>query len=114
MSSLTSKTCTPCRGGVPPLTRDEAEEMHAETPAWSLTDGATKIERNFRFPDFAGAMAFVQRIGELAEGEGHHPDLCFGWGYCRVVLYTHKLTGLHPNDFILAAKIDQLPVALKE
>lgn len=104
--SLTTKTCTPCRGGVPPLTRLEAERLLAETPGWKLNDAAAQIERTFVFADFAGALGFVQRIAALAEQEAHHPDICFGWGYCRVALYTHKIGGLHENDFILAAKID--------
>ena len=106
--SLTAQTCTPCRGGVPPLPADEAERLLAETPGWALIDRATKLERTFTFPDFAASMALVQRIAELAEAEGHHPDIAFGWGYCRVVLYTHKIKGLHQNDFIMAAKISQL------
>jgi 4a-hydroxytetrahydrobiopterin dehydratase len=109
--TLTAKTCTPCRGGVPPLERAEAERLLREIPAWTLTDDATRIERTFDFPDFAGAMRLVERIAALAESEGHHPDIAFGWGYCRVVLYTHKIGGLHENDFILAAKIDAAAAA---
>ncbi|HJQ84760.1 MAG TPA: 4a-hydroxytetrahydrobiopterin dehydratase [Candidatus Binatia bacterium] len=106
--TLAGKQCVPCRGGIPPLGRPEAERLLAETPAWSLDDGATRIERSFRFPDFAAALAFVNRVGALAEAEDHHPDISFGWGYCRIVLQTHKIKGLHENDFILAAKIDRL------
>lgn len=106
--SLTVKTCTPCRGGVPPLPRSEAERLLAETPGWTLSDDATRIERSFTFPDFAAALAFVNAVGALAEEEWHHPDLCFGWGYCRVLLYTHKIGGLHENDFIMAAKVNAL------
>ena len=105
---LSAKSCTPCRGGVPPLGRAEAERLLAETPGWTLDAGATRIERAFEFPDFAAALAFVNRIGVLAEAEGHHPDLAFGWGYCRVTLFTHKIHGLHENDFILAAKVNAL------
>jgi 4a-hydroxytetrahydrobiopterin dehydratase len=103
--TLKAKSCTPCRGGIPPLTRGEAERMIAETPGWTLSDDATRIERSFKLPDFAAALALVNRIGELSEEEGHHPDLSFGWGYCRVVFYTHKIKGLHENDFIMAAKV---------
>jgi 4a-hydroxytetrahydrobiopterin dehydratase len=106
--SLTAKTCTPCRGGVPPLTRADAEHLLRETPAWTLDADATRIERSFTFPDFAAALAFVEKVAALAEEEGHHPDVCFGWGYCRVVFWTHKIKGLHENDFIMAAKIDAL------
>ena len=69
------------------------------------------IEREFKFRDFATSLAFVDKVGALAESEGHHPDITFGWGYAKVVLYTHKIHGLHQNDFILAAKINELPAA---
>ncbi len=105
---LTAKTCVPCQGGIPPLERDDAEKFLKETPDWTLSDNADRIERKFSFSDFAQAMAFAVKIGELAESEGHHPDLGVGWGYCTVELYTHKISGLHENDFIMAAKIDAL------
>lgn len=105
---LADKTCTPCRGGVPPLTRDEAERYQAQAPAWELQDDAHRIERTFRFRNFGEALTFVQRVGELAEAEGHHPDVRFGWGYATVLLRTKKIKGLHENDFIMAAKIDRL------
>jgi len=106
--SLTEKKCTPCRGGIPPLTRAEAERLLAETPGWTLAEDATRIERTFKFRDFAEAFHFVEKVAELAEAEDHHPDITFGWGYCKIVLYTHKIKGLHENDFILAAKIGGL------
>jgi 4a-hydroxytetrahydrobiopterin dehydratase len=106
--ALEAKTCTPCRGGVPPLGRAEAERLLAETPGWTLSPDATRINRSFRFHDFAEAFAFVSRLAALAEAEKHHPDITFGWGYCDVVLYTHKIKGLHENDFILAAKTNGL------
>jgi 4a-hydroxytetrahydrobiopterin dehydratase len=106
--SLTAKTCTPCRGGVPPLGREEARRLLVETPGWTLDESATRIERAFVFPDFAAALAFVDRVGALAEAEGHHPDITFGWGYCRLVFYTHKIKGLHENDFVMAAKVNAL------
>jgi 4a-hydroxytetrahydrobiopterin dehydratase len=105
---LLHKTCTPCRGGVPPLTRAEAEGFHAQAPEWSLLDDAHRIERTFRFKNFREALMFVHEIGELAEAEGHHPDISFGWGYATVSLRTKKVKGLHENDFIMAAKIDRL------
>ena len=110
--SLTAKTCTPCRGGVPPLGRPEAERLLAETPGWTLEENATRIERTFKFGDFAESLRFVERVAELAEAEGHHPDICFGWGYCRVVFYTHKIKGLHENDFIMAAKVSALSATM--
>ena len=108
-TSLSEKTCTPCRGGVPPLAPEEAEGYRArEAPDWSLMDGVTRIERRFRFKDFREAFAFVARAAELAEAEGHHPDITFGWGYATVSLRTKKIKGLHENDFIMAAKLDRI------
>ena len=105
---LTAKTCTPCRGGDAPLSRAEAEDLLRDTPGWTLADDAGRIERTFHVPDFAAALVLVERVAALAEAEGHHPDVAFGWGYCRVVFYTHKIKGLHENDFIMAAKVNQL------
>lgn len=107
-SALAQKSCTPCRGGVPPLGRDEAEKLRAQAPDWELVDDAHRIERKFKFENFPQSLAFVNKVGELAEHEGHHPDITFGWGYATVSLYTHKIKGLHENDFIMAAKIDRL------
>lgn len=106
--TLTGKICTPCRGGIPPLTLEEASRYQDQVPDWTLRDEGHRIERGFRFPDFRTALAFVQGVGEVAESEGHHPDVCFGWGYVTVSVQTKKIKGLHENDFILAAKIDQL------
>jgi 4a-hydroxytetrahydrobiopterin dehydratase len=106
--SLTAKSCVPCRGGVPPLGPDEARRYLREAPDWILDSAASRIERHFSFADFAATLAFVNRVGELAEAEGHHPDICFGWGACTVVFYTHKIDGLHENDFIMAAKVNEL------
>ena len=108
MTSLVEKTCTPCRGGIPPLARDEAESLHAQAPDWQLVDDAHRIERAFRFRNFREALTFVQQVGELAETEGHHPDVSFGWGYATASLRTKKIKGLHENDFIMAAKIDRM------
>jgi 4a-hydroxytetrahydrobiopterin dehydratase len=108
MTSLAEKTCTPCRGGIPPLTQDEAESLRTQAPDWQLVDDARRIERTFRFRTFREALTFVQQVGELAETEGHHPDISFGWGYTTVSLRTKKIKGLHENDFIMAAKIDRL------
>ncbi len=105
---LTAKTCVPCRGGVPPLPRQEAEAYLQQVPRWRLTHDATRIEGRFEFQDFRSAMEFVNKVGEVAETEGHHPDITFGWGYANVVFYTHKIKGLHENDFIMAAKVNAL------
>jgi len=109
--SLTAKQCTPCRGGVPPVARAEAERLLRETPGWTLEADATRIERTFKTDDFASALLLVEKIAQAAEAEGHHPDISFGWGYCRVVFFTHKIKGLHENDFIMAAKVNALAAA---
>ena len=107
-STLAEKSCTPCRGSVPPMSREIAEEYHRQAPDWALLDEAARIERTYRFKNFAGAFGFVARAAALAEAEGHHPDICFGWGYATVSLRTKKIKGLHENDFIMAAKLDRL------
>jgi 4a-hydroxytetrahydrobiopterin dehydratase len=108
MPALAEKTCTPCRGGIPPLTAQEAESYQLEAPDWQLRDDATRIERTYRFGNFKQAFAFIQAAGELAEQEAHHPDISFGWGYATVSLKTKKIKGLHENDFIMATKFDRL------
>lgn len=108
MINLTAKKCTPCQGGVPPMSCDVAEEHLNEVPGWELLDNASKLKRTFKFDNFVDAMRLAQRVGELCETEGHHPDLTIGWGYCRVEFQTHKISGLHENDFIMAAKVNQL------
>jgi 4a-hydroxytetrahydrobiopterin dehydratase len=105
---LAEKTCTPCRGGVPPLTPKEAEGYIVQAPDWSLMDNATRIERRFRFKDFGEAFAFVARAAELAEAEGHPPEITFGWGYALILLRTKGIKGLYENDFSMAAKLDQI------
>ena len=110
MNELAAKTCTPCRGGVEPLGEAAAEAFLENVPDWQLKD-ARRIERTYWFKNFRQAFAFVGAVAELAESEGHHPDITFGWGYATVALHTHKIKGLHENDFIMAAKIDRLPSA---
>lgn len=105
---LVQKSCVPCRGGVPALERSQAEQLRTQVPEWTLSDSPDRISRTYKFGSFREALSFVDRIGEVAECEQHHPDLCFGWGYVTVTLYTHKIKGLHENDFIMAAKIDRL------
>jgi 4a-hydroxytetrahydrobiopterin dehydratase len=106
--ALAEKSCTPCRGGIPPLSESQAAGYHTQAPEWQLLDQATRIERTFRFKNFGEAFRFVERAAELAEAEGHHPDITFGWGYATVSLRTKKIRGLHENDFIMAAKLDRL------
>jgi len=105
---LVEKSCVPCRGGIAPLEESAAQQLLASTPGWQLLEGATKLSYDFKMVDFTSSLSLVNKIGELAENEGHHPDITFGWGYCNVLLYTHKIKGLHQNDFIMAAKINEL------
>ena len=106
--ALASKTCTPCRGGIPPLTRRGTELFHAQAPDWQLPEEAHRIERSIRFRNFREALTFVQEIGELAEAEGRHPNINFGWGNATDSLQTKKINGLHENDFIMATKIGRI------
>jgi len=105
---LAAKQCTPCRGGVPPLRGQALRDLAVQVPSWNVV-AEHHITRTFTFPDFRQALDFVNRVGAIAEQEGHHPDLYLTWGRVDVKLYTHKIDGLTENDFILAAKIDQQP-----
>ncbi|MGE5487613.1 MAG: 4a-hydroxytetrahydrobiopterin dehydratase [bacterium] len=107
--SLADRQCVPCRGGIPPLAGEPLADLSRQTPAWTVVDGH-HIERTWKFPDFRQALAFVNRIGALAEEQGHHPDIFLTWGEVRVKIFTHKIDGLSESDFILAAKIDRLQV----
>jgi len=107
MSELASRACVPCHGGVPRLRGVELEAFAREVPAWSVED-EHHLRRAYKFNNFDAALAFVNRVGALAETEGHHPDLTFGWGYAEIKIYTHAIDGLSESDFILAAKIDML------
>jgi 4a-hydroxytetrahydrobiopterin dehydratase len=109
MTGLAQGSCVPCRGGVPPLTDAEIATLKPETPAWEVAEveGIKRLWREFRFGDFRQALDFANRVGEIAEREQHHPDLHVAWGKVRVEIWTHKIKGLHQNDFILAAKIDE-------
>jgi 4a-hydroxytetrahydrobiopterin dehydratase len=108
MSDLAQKKCIPCSGGVPRMTAEEIKELHPQVPDWEAILNH-HLRRVFAFDDFAGALEFVNRIGEVAEEEGHHPNITFTWGRVEVEIWTHKIDGLAEADFILAAKIDQLP-----
>ena len=108
MERLASRSCVPCRGGVPPLSASEAEPLLRETPGWTLAEEGTRLRRGFEFRDFVEAMRFVNRVADLAEEQGHHPDIAIHWNRVDLTLWTHKIGGLHQNDFILAAKINRL------
>ena len=111
MSSLADKTCVPCRGGVPPLKGKDLDDLHRmleQHEEWRVINGHHLV-RAYKFPDFRSALAFVNRVGELAEQQGHHPDIQLGWGKVEITIWTHAVDGLTESDFILAAKIEQLP-----
>ena len=107
MSDLADKSCIPCRGGVPPLADPALETLGRQIPGWEIVDGH-HLRRELRFPNFREALLFVNRVGELAEEQNHHPDISFGWGCVEVVIYTHKIDGLTESDFVFAAKTERL------
>jgi 4a-hydroxytetrahydrobiopterin dehydratase len=104
--SLAEKHCVPCRGGVPALKGDALAKLAAQVQGWEVVN-EHHLAKTYKFPDFQAALDFVNRVGAVAEGEGHHPDLYLTWGRVDVKTYTHKIDGLTESDFILAAKIDQ-------
>jgi 4a-hydroxytetrahydrobiopterin dehydratase len=107
MTELASKTCVPCKGGTPPLKGAELDELRQQLPEWEVVD-EHHLKRVFRFKNFREALNFVNEVGELAEEQGHHPDISFGWGRVEVTVWTHKIDGLTESDFIFAAKVDAL------
>jgi 4a-hydroxytetrahydrobiopterin dehydratase len=110
MTGLADKTCVPCKGDVPPLEGAKLEELSRQVPAWEVVD-EHHLRRELRFKNFRQALDFVNRVGELAEEQAHHPDIDFGWGRAGVSIFTHKIDGLTESDFILAAKVDRLTTA---
>lgn len=105
---LDAKSCIPCRGGIPPLQESEARRLLADTPGWRLERDSTRLARHFEFEDFVKAIDFVNRVAEIAEQQGHHPDIAIHYNEVDLTLWTHKIGGLHENDFILAAKVNRL------
>lgn len=103
---LARKRCIPCQGGLPRLTLKAAKGLLKELAGWKLSRDGKWLNKSYKFKNFVAALKFVNAVGELAEKEGHHPDIAFGWGYADVKLQTHAIGGLHENDFILAAKMD--------
>lgn len=106
MTDLRQKFCVACEAGTPPMSIEQAEEMMAQVPGWELQEN--KLTRRFRFKDFKEAMAFVNKVADLAESEGHHPDIYISWNRVRLELTTHAIKGLSENDFIMAAKVGGL------
>ena len=108
MSELANKTCVPCKGGVPPLKGQDLDDLAKQVEGWQVVEEHHIVKR-FQFPDFRTALQFVNQVGEIAEEQRHHPDIFLAWGRAEVTLWTHAIKGLSESDFILAAKIDELP-----
>ncbi len=110
MTELLEQKCVPCTGGLPQATEAEINEYKQQIPDWDIITekGELHLQRVYQFPDFKTALAFTNRVGEIAESEGHHPSLLTEWGKVTVTWWTHAINGLHHNDFIMAAKSDQL------
>ncbi len=106
MTELAQKRCVPCRGGIPPLTVEEVRPLAEQVRDWEVVENH-HIQRTFESKDFKTALHFLNQVGEIAEKEGHHPDLYLAWGKVEVKIWTHKINGLNESDFILAAKIDR-------
>ncbi|MBS0378000.1 MAG: 4a-hydroxytetrahydrobiopterin dehydratase [Proteobacteria bacterium] len=112
MSELAQRRCKPCEGGTPPLPQERARALLKELDAqWKLSDEARALKREFRFRDFYRTMSFVNALAHIANIEDHHPDLEVGYNYCRVTFTTHAVKGLSDNDFVCAAKVDQIALA---
>lgn len=111
MEDLTTKHCVPCEGGVEPMTKMDAESMRDfHVKDWQVSEDGKKISKLFKFKDFKEALAFVNKVGEIAESEGHHPDIELGWGKVNIMLTTHAIGGLSQNDFIVAAKTNTINI----
>lgn len=110
MSELSKEACSACRPDAPRVEAEEARTLLQQIPEWSRVtrDDVPRLEREYRFKNFVQAQAFCLAVGEMAETMQHHPDISYGWGYARIHWYTHKINGLHRNDFVCAAKTDQL------
>ena len=110
MTELTLQKCVPCESDIPAMMEDEIEEYHDEVPEWEVVevDGVHHLKRTFKFDDFAEALDFTNKVGEIAEEEGHHPVIELTWGRATVEWWTHNIEGLHKNDFIMAAKTSEI------
>jgi len=111
MNDLINKKCLPCEGGILPFDISEIHKYQRKVDGWDVSKNEKKIfflEKNFIFKNFINSQQFINKVGEISEAEGHHPDISFGWGYAKIIITTHAIEGLSENDFILAAKIDQI------
>ncbi len=116
MNNLTKAHCVACRSDSPRVTPEEIAGFSPQVPDWQIVEreGVKQLERVYRFPDFAQALTFTTRVGQLAEGENHHPTITTEWGKVKLTWWTHKINGLHRNDFIMAAKSDEIYREMKE
>ena len=111
MNDLLDKKCVPCEGGVPSLDLSEIHKYQKKVDGWDVKKDEKQIyflEKNFKFKNFINSQNFIDKVGKISEKENHHPDISFGWGYAKIMISTHAIDGLSENDFILAAKIDQI------
>ena len=111
MNDLLNKKCKPCEGGVLPFDINEIHKYQKKVDGWEVRSNEKKIfflEKEFKFKNFLESQNFVNKVGGIAENEGHHPDIWFGWGYAKIKIFTHTIKGLHESDFILAAKVDRI------
>ena len=111
MNDLADKKCIPCEGGIPSFNLKEIHKYLKKVDGWDVESVDQKdfyIIKNFKFDNFLESQSFVNKVGEIAEQEGHHPDIWFGWGYAKIKIQTHAINGLHESDFVLAAKIDRI------
>jgi 4a-hydroxytetrahydrobiopterin dehydratase len=111
MNDLLNKKCVPCEGGILPFDISEIHKYQKKVDGWEVKKNQKKVfflEKNFKFQNFLGSQHFINEVGKISENENHHPDISFGWGYAKIIITTHAIEGLSENDFILAAKIDQI------
>ena len=111
MNDLSKKKCMPCEGGIPPFDVSEIHNYLKKVDGWDVKQDDLShyyLIKEFKFENFLNSQNFVNKVGEIAENEGHHPDICFGWGYAKIKIFTHAIQGLAESDFILAAKIDKI------
>ena len=111
MSELSEKKCIPCEGNIPAFKIEEIHKYLKKVDGWNVKNNENNnyyLEKEFKFKNFLESQNFINKVGEIAEKEGHHPDIWFGWGYARVKIFTHAIKGLHESDFILAAKVDKI------
>ena len=111
MSDLVNKKCIPCEGGIPAFDKTEIHKYLKKVDGWDVKPDESKnfyLIKEFKFSNFLESQNFVNKVGNIAEEEAHHPDMWFGWGYAKIKIFTHAINGLHESDFVLAAKIDRL------